>query len=63
MKDVRGESLWKLLYAYNLVIKALSGNLMSWKEWESRGLKVNIDKTKMMVVVREPAARTQRGRH
>ena len=35
-----------------------------WKrEMETRGLKVNINKTKLMVMGREPAVRPQRGRY
>ena len=35
-----------------------------WKrEMETRGLKVNINKAKLMVMGREPAVRPERGRH
>ena len=34
---------------------------MYGKERETKGLKVNINKTKLMVIGREPAVRPQRG--
>ena len=60
-RAARSEGLWDLLYAYDLVITAESKkeavrNFGVWKrEMESRGLKVNINKTKLMVMGKEPA--------
>ena len=68
-KDVRGESLWELLYADDLVIIAESEEQVvrrfnEWKtELKTRGLKVNMDKAKMTVVGREPGVSPQRGRY
>ena len=68
-KDVRGKSLWELLYADDLVIIAeleeqVVRRFNEWKrELETRGVKVNMDKTKMIIVGREPAVRPQRGRY
>ena len=68
-RAAREEDMWDLLYADDLVITAESEEeavrkLHIWKrEMETRGLKVNIDKTKMMVVGREPMVRPQRGRY
>ena len=65
----RGEGLWDLLYANDLVITAESEEeavrkFGVWKrEMETRGLKVNINKTKLMVMGREPAVRPQRERY
>ena len=70
IKDVREESLWELLYADDpLLITAESEKQVvrrfnEWKrELETRGLKVNMDNTKVMVVGREPALKPQRGRY
>ena len=62
------EGLWDLLYAADLVITAESEEavrkLSVWKrQMETRGLIVNINKTKLMVMGREPAVRPQRGRY
>ena len=65
-REARGEGLWDLLYADDLVITAESEEeavrkFGVWKrEMETRGLKVNINKTKLMVMGREPAVRPQR---
>ena len=64
----RGEGLWDLLYPNNLVKTAKSEEeavrkFGVWKrEMETRELKVNKNKTKLMVMGREPAVRPQRGR-
>ena len=61
--------MWELLYANNLVIIAESEDEVvrrfdEWKsELETRGLKVNMDKIKMMVVRSKPAMRPQRSRY
>ena len=58
-----------MLYTDDLVITAESeGDAVRkfgvWKrEMEIRGLKVNIDKTKLMVMGKEPAVRPQRERY
>ena len=58
-----------LLCADDLVITADSEEqvVRRFNEWksklETRGLKVNMDKTKIIVVGREPAVRPQRGRY
>ena len=68
-RAARGEGLWDLLYADDLVITAESKEeavrkFGVWKrEMETRRLKVNINKTKLMVMGRETAVRPQRGRH
>ena len=67
-REARGEGLWDLLYAHDLVIAAESEEAIKkfgvWKrEMENRGLKVNINMTKLMVIGREPAVRPQRGRY
>ena len=68
-RTARGDNMWDLLYADDLVITAESEEeavrkFSIWKrEMETRGLKVNMNKTKMMVVGREPAVRPQRGRY
>ena len=68
-KDVSGESLWELLYVDNLVIIAKSEEQIVWRfnvwkrEFKTRGLMVNMDKTKMMVVGMEPTVRSQRGKY
>ena len=62
-----GEELWELLYINDLVIppeseKEAVRKFCVWKrEMETWGLKVNINKTKLMG--REPAVRPQRGRY
>ena len=54
-REARGEGLWDL-YADDLVIIA-----DVWKrDGNYRGLKVNINKTKLMVMGKEPAVRPQR---
>ena len=66
-REERVERLWDLLYADNLVITTESEEeavrkFGAWKrEMETRRLKVNINKTKLMVMGREPAIRPQRG--
>ena len=66
-RAARGERLWDLLYADDLVITAESEEeavrkFGVWKrEMATRGLKVNINKTKLMVMGRELAVRPQRG--
>ena len=68
-RAARGEGLWVLLYVDNLVITAESEEKVIrkfgvWKrEMETRGLKVGIIKTKLMVTGREPAVRPQRGNY
>ena len=68
-KAARGEDIWNLLYADDLVITAESEEeavrkFSLWKrEMETRRLKVNMNKTKMMVVGREPIVRPERGRY
>ena len=65
-REARGE---RLLYDNELVITAESEEeavrkFGVWKrEMETRGLKVNINKTKLMVMGREPAFRLQRERY
>ena len=60
--------LWELLYADDLVITAESeedaiNRFNSWKEsLEKRGLKINIEKTKVMVTGRAPVVRWNTGR-
>ena len=57
-RAARGEGLWDLLYTDDLVITAKSEEeavrkFSVWKrEKETRGLKVNINKTKLMVMCR-----------
>ena len=68
-RAARGEGLWDLLYADDLMITAESEEEAArkfsvWKrEMETRGLKVNINKTKLLWIGREPAVRQQRGRY
>ena len=65
--DRRG--LWELLYADDLVITAesmaeASERFNSWKRgMETRGLKVNMEKTKVMVTGREPNRLQEEGPH
>ena len=67
-RAARGEGLWDLLHVDDLVIAAESEEeavtkFGVWKrKIETRGLKVIINKTKLMVMNREPAVRPQRGR-
>ena len=68
-KVARDKGLWDLLYADDLVIIAESEEeavrkFGVWKrEIETRGLKVNINKTKLMVMGREPFVKLQRRRY
>ena len=68
-RAARDEGLSDLLYANDLVVSAESEeevvkNFGVWKnEMETRRLKVNINKTKFMVMGREPAVRPQRERY
>ena len=54
-KECQGEALWHLLYADDLVLsaeskEAVEQKFMEWKSpLESRGMKVNVGKTKLMV--------------
>ena len=66
-REARGEGLWDL-YADDLVITTTESEEEAvrkfgvWKrEMETWGLKVNINKTKLMVMGGEPAVRQQRG--
>ena len=67
-REERGEGLWDL-YADDLVITAESEEKAVrefgvWKrEMETRGLQVNINKSKLMLMGREPIVRPQRGRY
>ena len=62
-------SLWELLYADDLVITAETSEEASirfnnWKKaMEKRGLKVNMEKTKVMVTGRQPNRRQEEGRY
>ena len=66
-RAARGKGLWEL-FADDLVMTAESKveavrKFGVWKrEMETRGLKVSINKTKLMVMGRQPAVRPQRGR-
>jgi len=68
-KEERGENLKELLYADDLVLMAeteeeVMERFSAWKRgMEKRGLKVNMEKTKMMVHRRKPAVPLERGRH
>ena len=68
-RAARGEGLWDLLYADELVITAESEGeavrkFVVWKrEMETRGLKININKIKLTVMGREPVVKPQRGRY
>ena len=68
-REARGEGLWDLLSTHDLLITAKSEEeavrkFGVWKrEVETRALKVNINKTKLMVMGREPAVRPHRGRY
>ena len=68
-RAARGEGLWDLFYAKDLAITAESGKeavrkFGLWKrETETGGLKVNLNKIKLMVMGREPAVRPKRGRY
>ena len=68
-RAAKDEGLWYLLYADDLVITAVSEEEAArkfglWKrQMEARRLKVNINKTKLMLMGREPAVRPQRGRY
>ena len=68
-REERGEGLWDWLYSDDLVITAESEEETVkksgiWKrQMETRGLKVNINKTKLMVMGREAAVRPQRRRY
>ena len=68
-REARGEGLWVLLHANDLVLTAESEKKAVrkfgvWKrEIETRRLKVNINKTKLIVMGREPAVTPQRGRY
>ena len=63
-REARGEGLWDSFYADGLLITAEIGEdavrkFSVWKiEMETRGLKVNINKIKLMVMGREPAVRS-----
>ena len=67
----RGErrSLWELLYADDLVITAETraeaiNRFNNWKRAvEERGMKVNMEKTKVMVTGRQPNRRQEEGRY
>ena len=66
-RAARGEVLWDLLNATDLVITAESEKeavrkFGVWKrQMETNGLNENINKTKLMVMGREPAVRIKRG--
>ena len=68
-REAIGEGLWDLLYADDLVITAESKEEAVrrsgvWKkEMETRGLKININKTQLMLMSRATAVRPQRGRY
>jgi len=61
-KEERGENLKEVLYADDLALMAetegeVVERLSAWKRgMETRGLKVNMEKTKMMVLGKKPAA-------
>ena len=68
-RAARDERLWDLLYADDLVITTESEKkavrkfgVWNLREMETRGLEVNINKTKLMVMGREPAVRSQKAR-
>ncbi len=67
-KEERGEGLMELLYADDLVLMAeteeeVMDRFSAWKRrMERRGMKVNMEKTKMMVLGRKPAVPLERGR-
>ena len=68
---IRGErrGLWELLYADDLVITAESeeeaiSSFNSWKAGlEKRGLKINSEKTKVMITGKAPTLRQETGRY
>ena len=68
-KEERGENLKELLYADDLVLMAeteeeVVEKFRAWKRgMEKRGLKVNMEKTKMMVLGRKPAVTPESGRY
>ncbi len=68
-KGARREGLKELLYADNLVLMAESEEeaeekFSAWKrEMERRGMRVNIEKTKVVMSVEEPRIRMESGRY
>ena len=68
-KDVRDDGIMELLYADDLVLTAeteegVVEKFRAWKEeMETRGLKVNMDKTKMMVLGGQAGRRLETGRY
>jgi len=68
-KEERGENLKELLYADDRVLMAeveeeVVERFSAWKRgMEKRGLKVNMEKTKMMVLRRKSAVPLERGRY
>ena len=68
-KEVRGDAIWQMLYADDLVLTAESEEraVEMFEEWkrgmEMGGLRVNRSKTKMMVSGIQPEVRQQRGRY
>ena len=67
-KLARGDGPWELLYADDLVLTAeskeeVTGMFNRWKEeMEQRGLKINMEKTKLMVTGNKATERIQSGR-
>ena len=67
-REVR-EGLWELLYADDLVITAENeeGAIDRFNDWktgmENRGLKINMEKTKVMITGRAPVRRQERGNY
>ena len=68
IKEVSGDGPWELLYADDLVLTAESEDEVTsmfnrWKEgMEERGLKVNMDKTKLMATGKRSTHLVQSGR-
>ncbi len=69
VKDTRREGLKEMLYADELVLMAESESkamekFRVWKrKWRRRGLRVNIEKTKVVISGEEPKIRMESGRY